>query len=85
MHARRDLGAHVDSRMAERGAKQAGASNAAVTMAIVNARVWTGDRNAPWAEAVAIAGDRIVAVGTDAENRALIPSPFPGFRGARIR
>jgi predicted amidohydrolase YtcJ len=41
----------------------------AVTMAIVNARVWTGDSAAPWAEAVAIAGDRIVAVGTSDDIR----------------
>lgn len=30
-------------------------------------RVWTGDDARPWAEAVAVVGDRIVAVGTDAE------------------
>ena len=43
----------------------------APTMAIVNARVWTGDSVAPWAEAVAVSGDRIVAVGSTADVRAL--------------
>lgn len=41
----------------------------AVTLAIVNARVWTGDATRPTAEAVAVAGDRITAVGTTAEIR----------------
>jgi predicted amidohydrolase YtcJ len=44
---------------------------ASVTLAIVNARVWTGDSSRPWAEAVAIAGERILAVGTTTEIRAL--------------
>jgi predicted amidohydrolase YtcJ len=37
------------------------------TLAIVNARAWTADARRPWADAVAIAGDRIVAVGSSAE------------------
>lgn len=37
----------------------------------VNARVWTADSARPTAEAIAIRGDRIVAVGTTAEVRAL--------------
>jgi predicted amidohydrolase YtcJ len=40
-----------------------------VTLAIVNARVWTGDVRRPWADAVAIAGDRIAAVGSSAAVR----------------
>ena len=39
-------------------------------------RVWTGDREQPWADAIVIAGDRIVAVGSDA-------SVDPEARGAR--
>jgi len=35
-----------------------------ITLAVVNARVWTGDRAAPWAEALAVSGERLVAVGT---------------------
>ena len=37
------------------------------TVAIVNARVWTGDAKRPWADAVAVTGDRITAVGSSAE------------------
>lgn len=43
---------------------------ASPTIAIVNAKVFTGVANAPWAEAVTIAGDRILAVGTTAAARA---------------
>lgn len=41
------------------------------TLAIVNARVWTGDPGRPWAGAVAVTGDRISAVGSSAEIRKL--------------
>ena len=40
-----------------------------VTLAIVNATVWTGDPARASAQAVAVAGDRIVAVGTSDEVR----------------
>jgi len=43
----------------------------AVTLAIVNGVVWTGNPSAPRAEAVLLAGDRIVAVGTNAAIRSL--------------
>src|SRR5690242_14181389 len=33
------------------------------TLLITNGRVWTGNPHQPWAEAVAVAGDRILAVG----------------------
>lgn len=42
-----------------------------VDLALVNGRLYTADPARPWAEAVAIAGDRIVAVGTSAEVRRL--------------
>lgn len=42
-----------------------------ISLAIVNARVWTGDTRRPWADAIAVAGDRIVAVGSSAEVRKL--------------
>jgi predicted amidohydrolase YtcJ len=42
-----------------------------VTLAVVNARVWTADPGRPWAEAVAVSGDRIAAVGPSAEVRKL--------------
>ena len=40
-------------------------------MVFVNARVWTGDSLQPWAEAVAVSDDRIVAVGPGDRVRAL--------------
>ncbi len=44
---------------------------AAVTLAIVNARVWTGNPKQPWADAVAVSGDRIAAVGSSASIQKL--------------
>lgn len=43
--------------------------NAVITLALVNGRIWTGNPSQPEAEAVAIAGDRIVLVGTTADVR----------------
>ena len=43
-----------------------------ITLALVNARVYSVDTARPWAEAIAIRGDRIAAVGTTPEIRALI-------------
>jgi predicted amidohydrolase YtcJ len=40
-----------------------------VTLAVVNARAWTGDPRRPWADAIAISGDRIAVVGSSAEVR----------------
>ena len=40
---------------------------------IRNAKVYTVDRDRPWAEAVAVRGGRIAAVGDDAEARAAAP------------
>ncbi|HEY8310310.1 MAG TPA: amidohydrolase family protein, partial [Gemmatimonadaceae bacterium] len=42
-------------------------TDAPVTMAIVNARIWTGNPKQPWAEAIALRGDRIALVGSNAE------------------
>ena len=49
-------------------------STAPVSLAIVNARVWTANPKQPWASGVAISGDRIVAVGTSAEVSKLAKS-----------
>ena len=38
-------------------------------LAIVNARIWTGDASRPWADAVLVRGERIDAVGSSAEIR----------------
>ena len=40
-----------------------------VTMVVVNARVWTGDSTRPWADAIAVSGDTLAAVGSSAEVR----------------
>jgi len=40
-----------------------------VSLVIVNARVWTGNPKQPWAEAVAVRGDRIASVGSSAAVR----------------
>ena len=42
-----------------------------VTIAIVNGIVWTGEPSQPWAEAVAISRERLTAVGSNVEIRAL--------------
>ena len=65
------------------------------TLAVVNARVWTGDPKQPWAEAFAVTGDRITAVGMTAAIRKLAGSGTrvvdasgrlvtPGFNDAHI-
>lgn len=47
------------------------AQTAVITLAIVNARVWTGAARRPWADAVAVEGTHIAAVGSSAEIRKL--------------
>lgn len=42
-----------------------------VSLAVVNARVWTGDVRRPWADAIAVRGERLAAVGSSAEVRKL--------------
>jgi predicted amidohydrolase YtcJ len=50
-------------------AAHVGLAQPSTSIAIVNARVFTGVEAQPWAEAVAVRGDRIVAVGTSEEIR----------------
>ena len=61
------------------GAGQALAAPA--DLLITNARVWTVDAQQPWAEAVAIRGDRIDWVGKRADTAAhtgpATPNPAP--------
>jgi predicted amidohydrolase YtcJ len=40
------------------------------SLVVVSARVWTGDPDTPWAEALAVRGDTITAVGTTEAIRA---------------
>ncbi len=42
-------------------------ASAPVTLVVTNGRIWTGNPQRPWAEAMAMAGDRIAAVGSGAE------------------
>ena len=54
------------------------------TVRLVNARVWTGNPAQPEAEAIAINGDRIVAVGRTAEIRDLAGTEPPIDLGGRF-
>ncbi|HSA97253.1 MAG TPA: amidohydrolase family protein, partial [Acidobacteriota bacterium] len=45
-----------------------------VDLVLVNGKVWTGDAERPWAEAVAVRSAAILAVGTTAEMTKLSPS-----------
>jgi predicted amidohydrolase YtcJ len=53
------------------GCASAPVTETPITLAVVNARAWTGDARRPWADAIAVRGDRIAAVGSSAEVRKL--------------
>jgi len=58
-----------------------------ITHVVVNARIATGDARRPWADAAALSGARVVAMGSSAEIRKQAP---PGARvvdagGAELR
>jgi predicted amidohydrolase YtcJ len=64
-----------------------------MTLTLLNARVWTGDPAQPWAEAVAMSGDRIALVGSTADLRTLPTARtidaqgqlvLPGFTDAHV-
>ncbi len=42
-------------------------SEGSATLAVINARIWTGDPIQPWAEAMAVNGEEILLVGTNQE------------------
>ena len=48
------------------------------SLILTNARVWTGAASKPWAEAVAVRGRCIAAVGDEAEAAGAIATPMPG-------
>ena len=50
-----------------------------VTLAIVNARVWTANPKQPWATGIAVSGDSILSVGSSAEI-AKLAKAFPEAR-----
>ncbi|UCD23593.1 MAG: amidohydrolase [Gemmatimonadota bacterium] len=71
-----------------------GASEAA-DLVLVNGHFYTLDEQQPWAEAVAVRGEHIVAVGSDSEVRSLVGSEtetidlggafaLPGFNDAHV-
>jgi predicted amidohydrolase YtcJ len=75
--------------------RTAPASGEPATLAILNARVWTGNPRQPWAEAVAVRGERLAAVGSTAEVRGLVGAGtrvidakgqllVPGFNDAHV-
>lgn len=49
----------------------AAASSGPAELVLTGGRIWTGEPAAPWAEALAVGGGRLLAVGTDAEALAL--------------
>ena len=65
-------------------APQTAATPPPLTLAIVNARVWTGDQTKPWAEAIGANGDQIAAVGTNDEIRKLAAGVTPIDAGGRL-
>ena len=54
------------------------------SLAIVNAKVWTGDSARPWAEAVGVNGDTIVAVGSSAEVRKMNATRVVDAKGGMV-
>ena len=59
-------------------------SRVAASAAITGSRIWTGDTDKPWAEAMAIEGDRIVAVGSDEKIAAYIGDDTVLIDGGRL-
>src|SRR5688500_11676809 len=45
------------------------AQSGPMTLPVVDARVWPGDSARPWAEAIAVRGERIASVGSSAAIR----------------
>ena len=57
-------------------------SSEPASLVVRDARVWTGDDARPWAEAVAVSGDRILAVGENEEIDAFITGETSVIEGA---
>ena len=53
-------------------------------LAIVNARVWTNDPRRPWADALLVRGEHILAVGSSAELRKRGRLVVPGQPDGRL-
>ena len=65
-------------------APAAAATGDPMTLVITNARVWTGDPARPWAEAIAVRGEQIAAVGTSDEIRRLASGVTPIDAAGRL-
>jgi predicted amidohydrolase YtcJ len=61
------VGCQMSDRKADAG--DSATSTGPLTLAVVNAKVWTGDSVRPWADAIAVRGDRIAMVGSSAAVR----------------
>src|SRR5262249_16081943 len=48
--------------------------HAAADLALINSRIWTGDKSRPWAEALASRGELIIAVGSNDDVKKLTNS-----------
>ncbi len=55
-----------------------------VSLVVVNGRIWTGNPDQPWAEALAAVGERLVAVGTNREVEEALAARGAGARPARV-
>lgn len=62
----------------------AGQPSGPIGLAVVNARVWTADPAAPWAEAIAVSGEEIAAVGASDEIRRLAAGVTPVDAAGRL-
>ena len=54
-----------------------------MALALLSARVFTGDPARPWAEAVGIDNGKIAAVGTNAEVKASLPGKVEAVEDSR--
>ncbi len=55
----------------------------AVSLVVVNARIWTGRAARPWADALAVSGKLLAALGSSAEIRKLADSDVRVIDAAR--
>lgn len=54
-----------------------------ISLIVVNARIWTGTAARPWADALAVSGELLAAVGSSAEIRKLAGSEARVIDAAR--
>ena len=59
-------------------------TSTSASLAIVNARIWTGDPAMPWAEGLALDGAKIAAIGSNDEVRKIAGAAQPIDVGGRL-